>query len=80
MPFLSPVALKSGHLSKSKLNRCADDADAADESRSNQRLTVKIRSIRQIREAISSGLLLRINGFQKVSQHQSTCSQILFEK
>jgi peptide/nickel transport system substrate-binding protein len=66
----------SGHCSKARLNRCADDADATDEGRSNQGLTVKIRCIRQIRESISFVLLLRINGFQKVSRHQSASAQV----
>jgi hypothetical protein len=62
--------LMSGHFSKARLKRGADDAEATDEGRSNQGLTVKIRCIRQIRESISFVLLARINGFQKVSRHQ----------
>jgi hypothetical protein len=45
---------QSGQFSKSTLNSCADEADATDEHRLNQGLTVKIRRIRPIRAAISS--------------------------
>jgi len=60
-------SLKSGHFAKPGGKRCADDTETANEHGSNSQRAAKIRSLRSIRAAISSVLLIRLNDVQKVS-------------